>query len=212
MAMGWALLPTCMYSSYSYYFADNGYSWHSKYDSYSRLLRNWLWLWIGIMYSFTGDPTTEKNVFNISLLKALAELKIELKVSSFQVSVLLIILRMCTNYVLVKRRTYKSYIRPMVSVDYFRRSGLAATLERCRFMLNAGNLLYGFTCQGFRVYVYICMHQRTKIFSCHKIHPVYLLQASGPMIKNETQMLREERFILQFAVWVRMIINFCVSL
>lgn len=72
MAMGWALLPTCMYSSYSYYFADNGYSWHSKYDSYSRLLRNWLWFWIGIMYSFTGDPTTEKNVFNISLLKALA--------------------------------------------------------------------------------------------------------------------------------------------
>lgn len=69
------------------------------------------------MYSLTGDPTTDKNVFNIGLLKAMAELKIELKVPSFQVSVLLIILRICTNYVLVKGRTYKSYIRPMVSVD-----------------------------------------------------------------------------------------------
>jgi hypothetical protein len=67
------------------------------------------------MYSFTGDPTTQKNVSNIGMLRALAELKIKLKVSSFQVSVLIIILRMCTNYVLlVKGRMYKNYNSPMV--------------------------------------------------------------------------------------------------
>jgi len=54
---------------------------------------------------------------NIGFLKSLAELKIDPKVSSFQVSVLIILI-MRTDYVLlVKGRMYKSCNSPMISID-----------------------------------------------------------------------------------------------